>query len=1040
MYLSVSCLDCVDSQLPKQQLVQSMAEMANLTVTEGDAANDLVTNVLIGGDCFDVSKISSNSTPNALGTFSNGQSSINISKGIILCTGPTSILPGPNILSNKSGGFWTNSKDDPDLENLTDGTNQFDVSIIEFDFKPTANSVHFDFVFGSEEYCEYVNSIYNDVFGFFISGPGITGVQNIAVLPDGVTPVAINEVNHLKNSNFYRNNNKYGTCSSEPVTNMGDIELDGFTSVLTATANVIPCETYHIKLAIADIGDANYTSAVFLRANSFDAGGKVLANAIYPAAEPYTQEGCQNGFIRFYRGTGDASQPLSVTYTFDPLSTATPGQDFTPLPASIVIPAGQTEVLVPVNVIKDQITEGTESFRLIIDNSCSCEQQEISFVIQDQAPLDLNLADQLGCAGTVTLSANVLQGGLPPLSYLWNNGQTTASLVSTNFGSTVFTVTVTDVCGLSATASAIATVDQTPTAIISGNTQFCAGSTAQLALNFTGVGPWLVNYSANGSPQSQVFSGNPGYLTVNQSGTYSLTSVNSQAGCPGLAGGTGTAQEIITDLNLAETNPPCFGEKGRIQSSVNGNGQPYQYTWNTGATTANLTGLSPGNYILTVTAALGCTQVSTATLVEPPLLTASINSASNIDCYQPIGSASVDVQGGTGAYQFSWSNGNQQASANFNTGGDYMVTVTDAQSCTAVAQVMIAQNTIAPTVFATANQEINCNTPEVTISSTGSSTGANFVYTWSTVNGHIITSMENPSAMTDAPGIYTLLITNTTNGCTASDQTEVTENTNYPAALELQVVQPGCDNQLGSIQVQSVQGGVEPYLFSFDGGNTFLNQYSIESLSAGQYSIIVQDINGCEHEQQIELFAPFEPVLTIQPEVILDYGASAQLTALVNIPLSQIDTIIWSPDYGITPTNKINVVNARPFKNSWYTVKVVSKDGCTDEAQLLIRVGPPDIYAPNAIRPSSTDGKNNMFMLFARDQVVNQIHQFQIFDRWGSMVFGRQNVQPNDDRNGGWDGRYRGKLLEPGVFTWWADIELASGEHIQMKGDVTIVD
>ncbi|MFN0014524.1 MAG: choice-of-anchor L domain-containing protein [Saprospiraceae bacterium] len=504
MFLSASCMDCMEAPA----LVSTLAEAAKLVVTQGNSATDLVTNVLIGGNCFDVTNIKSTGSSPSRGTFSQGQGTLNLSNGVILCTAPTSVLPGPNDLPNVNGGFGNDNTNDPHLATLTSG-NQFDVSIIEFDFKPTANMVQFDFVFGSEEYCEYVNTIYNDVFGFFISGPGISGVQNIALLPGGTTPVAINNINHLKNQAFYRNNNNFGTCNGLPTVSLNDIQLDGYTSVLTATANLQACQTYHIKLAIADIGDANYTSAVFLRANSFDAGGKVLANAVYPSsATPYTREGCGNSFVRFYRGTGDASQPLTINYTYAPGGTATPGVDFELLPTSIVIPAGQTEILVPVKIINDQIAEGSEWFRLELDNSCSCDQQDVNFVIQDIAPPLATLPDQLGCAGSATL-APTITGGLPPMTYQWNTGQATPSITVTNFGSSVYSVTVTDVCGYSAIVSATATVDQSPTAILSGIAQFCPGGVGSFPLNFTGNAPWIVGYTANGVSQTQTFTTSP---------------------------------------------------------------------------------------------------------------------------------------------------------------------------------------------------------------------------------------------------------------------------------------------------------------------------------------------------------------------------------------------------------------------------------------------------------------------------------------------------------------------------------------------------
>ncbi len=1039
MYLSIGCVECKQDAGWREKFIQEVADAATLSVTQGDAADDLVTNVLIGGDCFDVSGINGKGFANSRGSFSNGQSSINIANGIVLSTGPTTVLPGPNSLPNTNGGFGSNSADDPNLATLTTG-NQYDVSVIEFDFKPTANMVQFDFVFGSEEYCEYVNSIYNDVFGFFISGPGISGVKNLAVLPDGITPVAINNVNHLKNSIYYRNNNTYGTCAGQPTVSLSDIQLDGFTSVLTATANVIPCQTYHIKLAIADIGDANYTSAVFLRANSFDAGGKVLAEPVYPSPAPFTREGCQDGFIRFYRGTGDINQPLQVKYTLAPGSTAKSGIDFTPLPANIVIPAGQQEVLVPVSVINDQIQEGTESFTLLLDNSCSCDQQDVTFVIEDQVPLQISLSDQTVCAGNATLAPVLGSGGLPPLNYNWSNGQNTPTLSVSALGSNIFTVTVTDVCGLTATASAIATVDQTPTAILSGDIVFCPGGSGQLLLDFTGNGPWTIGINANGVAQTQTFYSNPDVLNVNQAGTYTLSSVVSLAGCPGLAGGTGIAKEITVSVDLTASDPPCFGDPGAIQSVVSSNASTYTYAWNNGATSPAVGNLAPGTYTVTVTTPQGCTAVNSATLVEPPLLTASVSTPAMITCFAPVSSASLTAQGGSGNYQYTWSNGVQTATASFSAGGNYSATVTDAHQCTKVATISVAQNTTPPTVVATATDEITCNTPQVMLNSLGSSTGQDFVYTWSTQDGHIISDMEEPSATVDAPGTYTLVITNTVNGCTASNLAMVTENTNYPEGFDLQIIQPGCGGKPGKVRIEAVQGGESPFVFSLDGGNTFMNQSSFGNLQAGQYTLVVQDINGCEFEQNIELTAPVEPDVQIAPEVQLAYGETAELTALLNIPLSELDSIIWAPQTGITPTNRPDVVLARPFKTEWYTVKVISKDGCTDQAQLVIKVGKPDIYAPNAIRPSGPNSGNQNFLIFARENAVKQINHLQIFDRWGNMVFNRDNFLPNDERAGGWDGRFGGKILEPGVFTWWADIELAGGEQIQMKGDVTIVD
>ena len=1043
MSLSVGCLDCPDSGDWRQRFVDNLPDgvlSPNLTVTQGNTAADLVTNVLIGGNCFDVSGITSKGVANSRGTFSTGQSSINISNGIVLCTGPTSTLPGPNNLGNTNGGFANDSQNDPNLSSLTLG-NQYDVSVIEFDFRPTSNMVQFEFVFGSEEYCEFVNSQYNDAFGFFISGPGITGVKNLAVIPNTTTPVSVNNVNHVLNKNFYINNNKNYPCDNQTVFNSADIQLDGFTKVLTATANLIPCQTYHIKLAIADIADANYTSAVFLRANSFDAGGVVKATPVYPSAQPSTMEGCNNGYIRFFRGSGDMNVPLQVTYTLAPGNTATPGVDFMPIPTSLTIPAGQNEILVPIDVMDDQIPEGNESFKLLLDNACSCLQQDVTFVIQDRIPLNVDMEDKKVCTGSANLTPVLLSGGLPPLTYLWSSGQTTPNLPVSTFGSQAFTVTVTDVCGFTATASATATVDQTPTAILAGgNIQFCEGGAIDLPINFTGIGPWIVGMTVNGTPQTQTFTTNPGLVNVTSTGSYTLTSVVSQGGCPGLAGGNASIAEVSLGLNVVAQNPLCFGASGALKAEVGGDFPPYTFVWSTGASGSNLNNIPTGSYTVTVTTPQGCSATATASLTEPPILTAAVSQFNDIDCYRPEGNVTLAVVGGTPGYQYLWSNGAPQANPAFTAGGAYNVTVSDIHQCTAVASVTIGQNTTPPTVVAAAKDEISCNTPEVSLSSVGSSMGGNFKYSWSTPDGHILTGSEEPALLVDAPGTYILLITNTSNGCTATAEALVTENTNYPTSLQLSVTQPGCNDKPGAIQVLSVDGGEGPYVFSMDGGITFLNNSTFGSLAGGQYTLRVQDVNGCEYEQNVELIAPVEPTIDIAPEISLAYGDSTMLEALLNLPMSDLDTIIWGPLSHLTLTVRPNEVMCRPFKSTRYSVLVIAKNGCEDRAEVLVRVGDPDIYVPNVFSPSKADGSNDIFQFYARDLVINEIKNFQIFDRWGTQVFARDHFLPNDDRTGGWDGRYKGKLLPPGVFSWWAEVELASGEMVQMKGDVTLLD
>jgi hypothetical protein len=447
MFLSVKCEDCAETNNWIDNF-GAKASLANLSVTGGVSASSLISNTLIGGNCFNVSNITSSGNAASRGTFSNGTTNIGIANGMVMSSGNVNVLPGPNNAGNANGGFNTNTSDDPDLSTLASG-NQYDLSVIEFDFRPTANMVQFDFVFGSEEYCEYVNSQFNDVFGFFISGPGIPGTINLATLPSG-TAIATNNVNHLLNTAYYVNNNNTSPCQSIPAFNTSECQLDGWTTQLTATANLTPCATYHIKLAIADVADGLFTSAVFMRANSFNAGGAAKAEAIYPPGQQFAYENCSaHASFRISRDNSDVSQPLTVNFAIS--GTATAGVDYTAIPGSVTIPAGQTSVLVPITVLPDALTEGPETIILLLDNACSCTQTTATLVINDLPLLTSNLPDHYStCPGASVLLDPAPGGGVPPVGFSWSTGQTTSTItVIPGSSGTQYTVHLTDLCGQS---------------------------------------------------------------------------------------------------------------------------------------------------------------------------------------------------------------------------------------------------------------------------------------------------------------------------------------------------------------------------------------------------------------------------------------------------------------------------------------------------------------------------------------------------------------------------------------------------------------
>lgn len=222
----------------------------------------------------------------SIGIFSNGDCvPLEFEEGIILSSGTVANVMGPNTSGSTSAALGLPG--DPDLEALIPGHNTYDASWIEFDFIPDDEHIFIQYVFGSEEYNQYVNTGFNDVFGFFVNG------ENIALLPGTDIPVAINNVNN--------GNAQEGEAAEGPCTNCEffidnadlsnppyDIECDGMTTLLTATAEVTPGEVNTIKLAIADAGDPNLDSWVFIKAESFTTQDPVLATVITADPEEIT--------------------------------------------------------------------------------------------------------------------------------------------------------------------------------------------------------------------------------------------------------------------------------------------------------------------------------------------------------------------------------------------------------------------------------------------------------------------------------------------------------------------------------------------------------------------------------------------------------------------------------------------------------------------------------------------------------------------------------------------------------------------------------
>jgi len=236
--------------------------------------------------------ISATYVGNALskGIFSANNTTLPMDKGVVLSSGFTNSIGNPAWLQ-ASGASGTGG--DADLNTILTGVTTRDAAYLEFQFRAVGTEINFEFVFGSEEYPEYNCTDFNDVFGFFISGPGITGKKNLALVPGTDIPVTINSINNGNNGSEGGSwSNCTGMGPGSPFTayyinNSGSstIIFDGLTKTLVAHQEIQTCEIYTLKLAIADASDNAYDSGVFIKSNSFEtqvASVDIFSDPVFP--------------------------------------------------------------------------------------------------------------------------------------------------------------------------------------------------------------------------------------------------------------------------------------------------------------------------------------------------------------------------------------------------------------------------------------------------------------------------------------------------------------------------------------------------------------------------------------------------------------------------------------------------------------------------------------------------------------------------------------------------------------------------------------
>lgn len=925
----------------------SLSGLSQLTVNNGFTAQQLGNN--LAGNNVNVFNASISGDPQQYGTFNFTGTTLGLNSGVILSTGNIDDAVGPNNSGSTSSGMG--GAGDPDLTALA-GFQTFDEVVFEFDFEVLGDEIEFNFVFLSEEYNEFVNTGFNDVFAFYISGPGIVGQENIAVVPGTTTPVTINTINNGSFWQFYNDNTAGGT----------NIEFDGFTTLMTAFKDgLMQCGVYTLSLRIADGSDSAYDSAVLLQENSLVQSNISASSATF-SGNNTALEGCIEASFTFAL---DSALTQDVNIQIGIGGSATNGVDYEQIDNLITIPAGQTSATIIIDAILDGITEGQEVIELYYTPEPCQPQDTVYLYIDDYTPLEYEVfPSDVTCTGlndglvdltvsgglapyTLTLTDSITGNetsytsfpviGLAPGTYyvevIDGYGCTAADVVAGNLFDAGQTF-LPDGTGASYTSDltisgfqagqTITSVDQIVSICATMEHSYANDLTIELmapngqTIVLKNVGPTggAINACNLGEPVASgpVDSWNNSNTTPgigyqycwDATPTYPTMNAMIQAGAPGPPPQyTYTTQvgNTYTDYYLpAGSYTPVQSFTGLIGAPLNG-------TW-TIVVTDNYA-LDNG-YIFDWSISLQADLPDSIFTIEEPVPPVFAHTTVAPDCGLNNGSVDLTVTGGDGPFTYLWNTGATTQDLSGVGAGVYTVDVTDVNACVHDYQVDVS-NSGTLVVNGTSTSELCVDHDNGAVDLTVSGGTAPFNFVWS--NG---ASSEDISGL--APGGYSVTVQDA-GGCQGVSSYTINAATDINISAE--TTNENCGDGEGIINL-TVYGTVNPVTYSWSNAET---TEDINELTQGTYFVDITDGNGCfatDTFSIINLVGNCVPNcdLSITSSVVIDENCGNGLGAI------DITTFTSNGPVSVTWSNGATTQDINGLSVGQYTVDLTDNEGC----------------------------------------------------------------------------------------------------------------
>ena len=893
----------------------------------------------------------------SVASFNNAEFPLGMEDGLILTNANVNQFSGGNTATSAGGSLGIPGGDNL---SLLAGVPTMDQSSIQLSFIPSQEEFTLDYVFASEEYCDFVGSAFNDVMGIFLAGPGIAGPYtlngmpaiNLAEFQNGngdFLPVNINNINNVSNPTLYVDNNIAststggGSCPSVDVSNNQFTALsqfDGWTVPLEASYNNLQIgETYYLEIAIADGVDQIFGSGIYLAGGSLNAGrpdASLTANAGIDRVIS-----CNENTLTL--GTDNTSFGAVYTHTwFDEANNILSNEPFLE-----VNQAGEFSL----EVTNTLTTESVVDMVRVVDNRI------------DPA-VSINVVGVINCI-TPTVTIAGLSDAVNS-DYSWQgpggvniaSGSTATDITVDLAGEYCLTVTDLDNGCTSTTCVFVVEDLETPTVEIGlPEVLNCALSSVLLDATGSDAGQnFRYTWSNNG-----VTIGTDNILEVNFCGVYVLEVENTDNGCI-----SSQSVEVVCDQNIPSAviaNPGLLTSGGDLILNTFGSseGAAFSYLWTStngnivsGANSLTPTVNQPGTYCFTVfntenlcesTSCVEVQQAGTSSVIADagPDQSLNCNNSSFV-----IGGANTSI-GQEFTYEWTFQGaviGNTPL-IEVSSSGTYTLTVTNTLTNEQVSDTVTISSTFEFIgLNVTSSGNLDCNNMQTSLD----------VFTelfyfeetstlWTTLNGSIISDPTQNTIDVDQPGSYTVVVTNLTSGCTGTSTIDVLSDFNTPSVF-VDILNFGmltCDNPTISILgITNIDPEDASFLWTSSDGSIITDptQTNIEVNDCGTYTLTVTDLtNGCTTSSTATPLCNNDaPIVSIDQPVNIELGQTIQLDATAS-SVGPIFLYTWTTDNGNVASGG-NTLTPTIDQPGVYCLEVLNDDsGCTEVACVVVQQG-----------------------------------------------------------------------------------------------------